>query len=76
MVKPIVDDGHWPRRSTKPDADGQAQHPLSKGVASKWYCLHCDAESIRATEPGAGWDPRVADPRGRAYSLRVNYKFF
>lgn len=32
----------WPRRSTKPDADGQAQHPLSKGVASTWYCLHCD----------------------------------
>ncbi len=25
---------------------------------------------------GAGWDPRVVDPRGRAYTLRVNYKFF
>jgi iron complex outermembrane recepter protein len=25
---------------------------------------------------GAGWDPRVADPRGRAFALRVNYKFF
>ena len=25
---------------------------------------------------GAGWDPRVADPRGRAFTLRVNYKFF
>ncbi|HSW03832.1 TonB-dependent receptor [Aquabacterium sp.] len=24
---------------------------------------------------GAGWDPRVADPRGRAYTLRLNYKF-
>ncbi len=34
----------WPRRSTKPDADGQAQHPLSKGVAATWYCLHCDGE--------------------------------
>lgn len=32
----------WPRRSTKPDAEGNAQHPLSKDVASKWYCLHCD----------------------------------
>jgi hypothetical protein len=32
----------WPRRSTKPDADGNAQHPLSRGLASKWYCLHCD----------------------------------
>ena len=24
---------------------------------------------------GAGWDPRVADPRGRAYTARVTYKF-
>ncbi|MET4072086.1 hypothetical protein ABID58_006913 [Bradyrhizobium sp. S3.2.6] len=32
----------WPRRSTKPNANGQAKHPLSKGVASEWYCLHCD----------------------------------
>lgn len=24
---------------------------------------------------GAGWEPRVADPRGRAYTLQVNYKF-
>ncbi len=25
---------------------------------------------------GAGWDARVSDPRGRAFTLRVNYKFF
>lgn len=25
--------------------------------------------------PGAGWDPRVADPRGRSYTLRVTYRF-
>jgi len=25
---------------------------------------------------GAGWDPRVANPRGRSYSLSVKYKFF
>ena len=24
---------------------------------------------------GAGWDARVGDPRGRAYTLRANYKF-
>jgi iron complex outermembrane receptor protein len=24
---------------------------------------------------GAGWDPRVADPRGRTYSLSLTYKF-
>lgn len=24
---------------------------------------------------GAGWDPRVADPRGRAYTARVTYSF-
>lgn len=25
---------------------------------------------------GAGWDPRVADPRGRAYTLRASYRFW
>jgi iron complex outermembrane receptor protein len=24
---------------------------------------------------GAGWDPRVADPRGRAYTLLAKYTF-
>lgn len=24
---------------------------------------------------GAGWDPRIADPRGRTYSLNLTYKF-
>ena len=24
---------------------------------------------------GAGWDPRVADPRGRSYTGKVTYKF-
>ena len=32
----------WPRRSTKPDADGRAQHPFSKGLSNTWHCLHCD----------------------------------
>lgn len=45
----------WPRRSTKPDADGQAQHPLFKGVASKWYCLHCDGESTGAQMADNMW---------------------
>ncbi len=45
----------WPRRSTKPDADGQAQHPLSKGIASKWYCLHCDAEATGAQMANNMW---------------------
>lgn len=25
---------------------------------------------------GSTWEPRVADPRGRSYTLQVNYKFF
>lgn len=33
----------WPRRSTKPDQEGWAQHPLSKAVSSEWRCLHCDS---------------------------------
>ena len=24
---------------------------------------------------GAGWDPRVADPRGRSLSFQLKYKF-
>ncbi len=35
----------WPRRSTKPDKDGRAAHPLSGGISAEWYCLHCDARS-------------------------------
>ena len=25
---------------------------------------------------GAGWEPRVADPRGRSFTLSVEYKFW
>jgi iron complex outermembrane receptor protein len=27
------------------------------------------------TGAGSSWDPRVADPRGRSYTLQANYKF-
>lgn len=34
----------WPRRSTKPDAEGRVIHPLwaDSEPSSKWFCLHCD----------------------------------
>jgi len=35
----------WPRRSTKPDAQGQAAHPLNGKLSKAWYCLHCDTKS-------------------------------
>jgi iron complex outermembrane recepter protein len=28
------------------------------------------------TGAGSSWEPRVADPRGRSYTLQLNYKFF
>src|SRR5207302_2016253 len=28
------------------------------------------------TGAGSSWEPRVADPRGRSYTLRVDYKFY
>jgi iron complex outermembrane recepter protein len=28
------------------------------------------------TGAGSSWEPRVADPRGRAFTLRLEYKFF
>lgn len=35
----------WPRRSTKPDAEGRALHPLGRGLSRGWHCLHCDTVS-------------------------------
>ena len=32
----------WPRRSTKPDAEGVVVHPLFGRRSATWYCLHCD----------------------------------
>lgn len=32
----------WPRRSTKPDAEGAVRHPLCDKKSAEWYCLHCD----------------------------------
>jgi hypothetical protein len=34
----------WPRRSTKPDAEGRARHPLFSQLSNEWHCLHCDGE--------------------------------
>lgn len=34
----------WPRRSTKPDVNGRARHPISGGLSEKWFCLHCDGK--------------------------------
>jgi rubrerythrin len=35
----------WSRRSTKPDAQGRALHPIKGGLSDKWYCLHCDEQA-------------------------------
>lgn len=33
----------WPRRSTKPDAEGRTAHPLfDRGLSNEWHCLHCE----------------------------------
>lgn len=47
----------WPRRSMKPDADGQTRHPLFKdrGLSNKWYCLHCDELSTGAQMAANIW---------------------
>lgn len=35
----------WPRRATKPDADGKVRHPfLEMTETDRWYCLHCNGE--------------------------------
>lgn len=54
----------WPRRSTKPDAEGVVVHPLFGGKSSEWYCLHCDGKITGAQLaenlwhcPGCGASP-------------------
>lgn len=34
----------WPRRCTKPDAQGRVRHPLGLGLSNTWVCLHCNSE--------------------------------
>lgn len=35
----------WPRRATKPDAEGKVRHPfLEMAESDRWYCLHCNGE--------------------------------
>ena len=40
--------GDWPRRSTEPDDDGCAEHPLFGDVSAEWHCMHCDGPSTGA----------------------------
>lgn len=55
----------WPRRATKPDAEGKVRHPfLEMEESNFWYCLHCNAEitdpQIAANQwycPGCGASP-------------------
>ncbi|WP_375260831.1 hypothetical protein [Palleronia sp.] len=32
----------WDRRCTRPASDGTVRHPLGRGEADTWYCLHCN----------------------------------
>jgi len=45
----------WPRRSTKPDQQGRALHPLGRGLAATWHCLHCDGVHNGATMAKTLW---------------------
>jgi len=42
----------WPRRSTKPDAEGNVRHPLRDELSNQWFCLHCN---------GAITGPQIAE---------------
>ncbi|MBI6630898.1 hypothetical protein JAO82_13520 [Pontibaca sp. S1109L] len=46
----------WPRRATKPDAEGKVRHPLLEmEETNRWYCLHCDAEITGPQIAGNQW---------------------
>lgn len=54
----------WPRRSTKPDAEGVVLHPLFGEKSAEWHCLHCDGKIAGAQLaqnlwhcPGCGASP-------------------
>lgn len=54
----------WPRRSTKPDAEGVVLHPLFGEKSAEWNCLHCDGKITGAQLaenlwhcPGCGASP-------------------
>lgn len=54
----------WPRRATKPDAEGTVLHPLFGYRSAVWYCLHCDGKITGAQLadnlwhcPGCGASP-------------------
>lgn len=47
--------------------NGGVSNLLDKDPPFTWHNVDSAA--------GAGWDPRVADPRGRTYSVNVTYKF-
>lgn len=46
---------HWHRRSTMPDQKGRALHPLARGLAAEWHCLHCDGVHDGRTMAGNLW---------------------
>lgn len=46
----------WPRRATKPDAEGMIRHPfLEMEESNLWYCLHCNAEVTGPQIAGNHW---------------------
>lgn len=46
----------WPRRATKPDAEGKVRHPfLEMEESNLWYCLQCNAEITGPQIAGTHW---------------------
>ena len=46
----------WPRRATKPDAEGKVRHPfLDMGESNLWYCLLCNTEITGPQIAGSHW---------------------
>jgi len=45
----------WGSASMQPDGGGCVAHPLFKGVAREWFCLHCDGVSKGSEMAGNMW---------------------
>jgi iron complex outermembrane recepter protein len=88
QVLPGVANGTFNAPNWKPDVDDYTRYNVSVTYAGiKNLAITAGIKNILNTDPpfsvaydsntgaGSSWEPRVADPRGRAYTLLLSYTF-
>ncbi len=88
QVLPGVANGSVVPSNWKSDVDAYSTFNISTAYSGfKGFTVIAGIKNILNTDPpfavtydsntggGSSWEPRVADPRGRSYTMMVNYKF-